>query len=188
VEAFFIFTEINVYTISMSLEKVKYPIGTFQAPASISRAAVNEAIAILKVFPEQIKLLTYSLTNEQLAQPYREGGWTIQQLIHHISDSHNHAYNRFRWTLSEDTPTIKAYDQDAYAAMSDYSTAPIAWSIAHIEVIHQKLTYIMDHMSSEDWKRTFIHPQTGEETSLGQMALQYAWHSMHHFAHIKNAL
>jgi len=172
----------------MSLENLQYPIGKFHSPTSISRADVDKAIAILKVFPEQMKLLAYSLNAKQLATPYREGGWTVQQVIHHISDSHTHAYNRFRWTLTEDTPIIKGYDQDAYAAMKDYTTAPIASSVMLIDAIHHKLTYIMDQMSSEDWKRTFMHPETGEEISLGWMAMHYAWHSMHHFAHIKNAL
>ena len=109
-------------------------------------------------------------------------------MIHHISDSHHHSYNRFRWALTEDKPKIKAYFQDAFAAMDDYTTAPIAWSIAHIEAVHQKLVYILEGLTDHQWERTFIHPEGDKEFNLKQLALTYSWHSMHHFSHIKNAL
>ncbi len=172
----------------MSTEALKYPIGKFKIPEKITGDHLDEAIKILQLFPEQIKLLTYNLNDEVLDQPYREGGWTIRQLIHHISDSHHHSYNRFRWALTEDNPTIKAYNQDDFATMTDYSTAPISWSIAHIEAVHQKLVFILNSLSEEQWDRTFIHPETDAQMNLKELALMYAWHSMHHFTHIKNAL
>ena len=143
---------------------------------------------VLQVFPEQLKHLTYNLTDDQLNTPYREGGWTIRQLIHHISDSHHHAYNRLRWALSEDNPMIKAYDQDAFSEIVDYSQAPIAWSIQHLEVIHRKMVYILESLSEEQWNRTFRHPEMEKPMSIKELALMYSWHSMHHFAHISNAL
>lgn len=172
----------------MEIERLKYPIGKFVRPETVSKEEQHEAINILKLFPEQLKLLTYNLKDEVLDRPYRPGGWTIRQLIHHISDSHHHSYNRFRWTLTEDKPLIKAYDQDAFANMDDYKTAPIAWSIAHIEVIHQKLVYLLQSLTEAQWNRTFKHPEMEEEMNLKQLAMMYSWHSMHHFTHIKNAL
>jgi DinB superfamily len=172
----------------MELEQRKYPIGKFKKPDTITAEMLQEAIKILEFFPEQLKMLAYTLNETRLDQPYREGGWTIRQLIHHIADSHHHAYNRVRWTLTENNPMIKAYDQDAFANMFDYSKAPIAWSLSHIEAIHQKLVYILRNLEDSMWDRTFQHPETGDEISLRTMTMLYAWHSMHHFSHIKNAL
>jgi len=172
----------------MDLEQLKYPIGKFKKPENVGKTEREEAIRILQIFPEQLKQLTLSLKEEQLDMPYRPGGWTIRQLIHHISDSHHHSYNRIRWTLTENKPTIKAYNQDAFAAMYDYSHAPIAWSLNHIEAVHHKIVYILKHVQEADWERSFIHPETKEEIPLKNLIMLYAWHSMHHFTHIKNAL
>jgi len=172
----------------MNLEALKYPIGPLRIPEEISDAHIDEAITVLKLFPEQLKLLTFHLNDEVLDTPYRPDGWSIRQLIHHISDSHHHSYNRFRWALTEDNPKIKAYHQDAFAAMDDYKSAPIAWSLTHIEAVHHKLVIILQGLSEEQWGRTFIHPEGDKQIDLKQLALTYSWHSMHHFAHIKNAL
>ena len=172
----------------MDITALQYPIGKFQEPETISNEALEEAIKVLALFPEQLKLITYQLTDTTLNTPYRPDGWTIRQLVHHIADSHHHCYNRIRWTLTEDTPTIKAYDQDAHGKMKDYVEAPIVWSLSHIEALHQKIVYLFNHLSEAEWERSFIHPETNEEVTLKTMALMYAWHSMHHFAHIKNAL
>lgn len=172
----------------MELEQLKYPIGKFKKPETITQDQLEEAIKILQFFPEQLKQLTYSLKEEALDTPYRPEGWTIRQLIHHIADSHHHSYNRIRWALTEDNPKIKAYDQDATADLYDYKHAPIAFSIAHIEAIHQKMVYVLSHMKDADWSRTFQHPDWEGDTDLKTLTLLYAWHSMHHFAHIRNAL
>jgi len=172
----------------MSQDISKFPIGKFDPPATISEEDLNEAITILEVFPEKLKMLTYNLTDEQLDRPYREGSWTIRQLVHHISDSHHHSYNRFRWALTEDNPLIKVYDQDAFAEMDDYKTWPIAWSFSHIEAVHHKLVNLLRMLSEEQWNRTLQHPEMEIEMNLKQLALMYAWHSMHHYSHIKNSL
>lgn len=179
--AFFYFRQMN-------LEALKYPIGPLRLPQEISMEQVEEAVKVLQIFPEQLKQLCYHLTDEVLDTPYRPEGWTIRQLIHHIADSHHHSYNRFRWALTEDKPKIKAYDQEAFAAMDDYNTAPIAWSINHIQAVHQKLVFLLSGLTQEQWSRSFIHPEGDVEVNLKQLALTYSWHSMHHFMHIKNAL
>jgi len=172
----------------MNLEQQRYPIGRFQAPANISEKLLQEAITILEIFPENLKTLVQGISEESLDTPYREGGWTVRQLLHHISDSHHNSYIRFKWALTEENPVIKAYDQTAWAEVGDYKTTPIAWSLEHVEIVHHKLVHLLKMLSDDQWQRTFRHPETNEETNLKENALRYAWHSMHHYAHIKNAL
>ena len=172
----------------MAKKHSQYPIGKLSIPPEITKTQVAEAIEVLKVFPEQLKMLVLSVTEKELDVQYREGSWTIRQLIHHIADSHNHCYNRIRWALTEDKPLIKAYNQDRFAAMEDYTSAPIAWSLLHIEVLHYKLVNILSGINENKWSRTFIHPETNAEVSVKEMALTYSWHSRHHYMHIKNAL
>jgi len=172
----------------MNLEQLRYPIGRFQVPETISEKLLQEAITILEIFPENLKSLVHSLDDAQLDTHYREGGWTIRQVIHHISDSHHNSYTRFKWALTEDNPLIKAYDEAAWAAFGDYENLPIAWSLDHITAVHHKLVYLLGMLTEEQWNKTLRHPETGDEMDLKSLALMYSWHSMHHFAHIKNAL
>ena len=166
----------------------QYPIGKFSKPSNVSDSQLNDYIQTLDRFPEDLNQLTQHLEEDVLNRPYREGGWTIRQLVHHISDSHHHAYNRLRWALSEDTPMIKAYDQDAFAAIGDYSETPIDWSIDHLKAVHRKMVYLFKNMNEDQWERSFGHPEMDEPMNLKQLAAMYAWHSRHHFAHIKNGL
>lgn len=166
----------------------QFPIGSLHLPEIITHRHIAAALEVLQTFPEQLKRVSLQISEEKLDTPYREGSWTIRQLIHHIADSHNHCYNRIRWTLTEDSPTIKAYNQDGYAALTDYQKTPIAWSITHLEVLHKKIVYIFSTLDEQQWNRFFIHPETSKKVSVKQMALTYAWHSNHHLAHIKNAL
>ncbi|MFT7073162.1 YfiT family bacillithiol transferase [Patiriisocius sp. Uisw_017] len=172
----------------MAKNRPQYPIGKLSLPSEITKTQVKDALGVLKVFPEQLKMLVLSVADKELDAQYREGSWTIRQLIHHIADSHNHCYNRVRWMLTEDNPLIKAYDQDSFAAMEDYTSAPVAWSLKHIEVLHYKLIKILSSINEKQWNLTFIHPETNAEVSVKEMALTYSWHSTHHFMHIKNAL
>ncbi|WP_432410797.1 YfiT family bacillithiol transferase [Rasiella sp. SM2506] len=172
----------------MNTEALKYPIGKFEMPETISEKDLQEAITILELFPEQLRLLTAHLPEKTLQQPYRAEGWTIKQLIHHIADSHHHSYIRFKWALTEDNPTIKAYNEKTWAALEDSDTMSISWSLMHLEAIHYKMTYLLKSFTKEQWERTFQHPDKEMLTTLKENALIYAWHSRHHFAHIKNAL
>ncbi|GAB5400403.1 MAG: bacillithiol transferase BstA [Aureisphaera sp.] len=172
----------------MNLEKLRYPIGRFALPENISDTLLNEAITILEIFPENLKEMLQGISEEMLDTPYREGGWTIRQLIHHIADSHHNSYTRFKWTLTEDNPTIKAYDEKGWAAFGDYMTLPVVWSIEHLENMHHKLVHLLRMLTEEQWNRTLVHPESGATMNLKELALMYSWHSMHHYSHIKNAL
>ena len=172
----------------MNLEQLQYPIGRFEVPSEISEKKLLEAITILEVFPLQLRELTSTLTDKVLDTNYRPDGWTIRQVVHHISDSHHHSYSRVKWALTEDNPLVKVYDEKAWATLIDSKTAPVAWSLTHIEVVHQKMVHLLRQLTEEQWDRTFRHPVSEEQTSMKLNTLRYAWHSMHHFMHIKNAL
>ena len=172
----------------MDIKKLQYPIGPFQVPSEISENDLQEAITILDIFPEKLRLLVSQLPQKTLQQPYRPEGWTIQQLVHHIADSHHNSYIRFKWALTEENPKIKAYNEKEWASLGDYHTMPIVWSLMHLEAVHHKLVYLLNTLTEEQWNRTYQHPDKDGPSSLKETALLYAWHSMHHYAHIKNAL
>lgn len=171
----------------MNLEQQQYPIGRFEVPATISDKLLQEAITILEILPENLRNLTHVMDEATLAKTYRDGGWTIRDVVHHLADSHHNSYTRFKWTLTEDNPTIKAYEEHEWSLLPDYK-APVAWSLDQLEAIHNKLVYLLRTLSEEQWNRTFVHPQSGKTMNLRALTLMYSWHSMHHFAHIKNAL
>jgi uncharacterized damage-inducible protein DinB len=123
------------------------------------------------------------LSDEQLDTPYRDGGWTVRQLVHHVPDSHLNAYTRFRLALTEPEPTIKPYDQAAWAELGDSRTAPIAMSLLLLEALHQRWVALLESLAAGDFERRFRHPEIGLVT-LGEVLGMYAWHGPHHVAHI----
>lgn len=170
------------------LEKLRYPIGKFECPKLISNSDLKSWISILEAFPNRLESLVENLNDTQLDTEYRPGGWTIRQVIHHISDSHHHSYTRFKWALTEDKPTIKAYFEDRWAELSDSKHGPIEMSLLHIKVIHEKLVYLLNTLTEDDLNRSFIHPETNSEVKLNFQVGNYAWHSNHHYAHIENLM
>ncbi|WP_346882135.1 YfiT family bacillithiol transferase [uncultured Algibacter sp.] len=170
-----------------NLEALKYPIGKFDWPNNISKEHIESWISILEHFPNRLENLVKDLSDIQLDTQYRPDGWTIRQVIHHISDSHHHSYTRFKWALTEDKPLIKAYFEDRWAKLNDY-TAPIKMSLNHISAIHFKLVYLLKTLSEDDFNKCFIHPETNTEVMLSFNVGNYAWHSNHHYAHIENIL
>ena len=168
-----------------SEEDLKYPIGRYQAPTVISadqRAAWIEEMAKL---PLNLNNAVAGLNDAQLDTPYRPGGWTIRQVVHHLPDSHMNSYMRFRLALTENVPLIKPYDEGAWANLSDARTAPIAASLAMLEGLHTRFVLLLKSLSDADFARTFRHPELGERRLDWTLGL-YAWHSLHHVAHINN--
>ena len=170
------------------LEKLKYPIGQFDCPNNISQQHIESWISILEHFPNRLENLVKNATNKQLDTPYRPEGWTIRQVVHHVSDSHHHSYTRFKWALTEEKPIIKAYYEDRWAELMDSKSAPIEMSLSHIRAIHFKLVYLLKSLSEHDLNKCFIHPETNSEVLLSYNIGNYAWHSNHHYAHIENLM
>lgn len=173
---------------SLELDKLKYPIGQFECPKNMTKQHVEGWITILEQFPIRLEALVKHLSKKQLDTQYRPGGWTIRQLVHHISDSHHHSYTRFKWALTEDKPVIKAYNEKLWAELNDSKLAPIQMSIEHLKAIHYKLVNLLKSLSTEDLNKCFIHPETNSEVLLSYNIGNYAWHSNHHYAHIENVM
>ncbi|WP_347174607.1 YfiT family bacillithiol transferase [Polaribacter uvawellassae] len=170
------------------MEHLKYPIGHVHIPENISAKDIENWIFDIEEFPSKLENLVKNLSEEQLNTPYRNGGWTIRQTIHHCGDSHVNSYIRFKWTLTEDKPTIKAYFEDRWAELFDSKDAPIELSLRFINALHAKWVYLLKGLSEDDLNNVFIHPESGDSVSLKKNIAIYAWHCNHHFAHIKNVL
>jgi uncharacterized damage-inducible protein DinB len=162
-----------------NLDDLRYPIGRFNHAAAGSRA---QQIDTLRQLPEKLRAAVSGLTDAQLDTPYREGGWTVRQLVHHIADSHANSYMRVKLALTEDDPTIKAYDEAAWANLPD-SRMPIDVSLAFTDAVHARLVNLLETMTDADYEKTFRHPERGPVTLATNLAI-YDWHSRHHTAHI----
>lgn len=171
-----------------SLEQLKYPIGTFQCPETVTAQHLKNWILTLEQFPIKFEALVKHLTKEQLDTSYRPDGWTIRQVVHHVADSHHHSYIRFKWALTEDTPLIKAYNEKLWAELPDSKYAPIQMSLEHIKAVHYKLVALLKLLKTADFNKSFLHPETNSEVLLSYNVGNYAWHSKHHYAHIENVL
>ncbi|WP_026575539.1 YfiT family bacillithiol transferase [Bacillus sp. UNC438CL73TsuS30] len=162
--------------------EMKYPIGTFQYNGEITNNITKDWINEMESLPRLLRDAVKDLDNEQLNTPYRSGGWTVRQVIHHLADSHMNAYVRFKLALTEEKPVIKTYDETKWAELSDY-TLPIDISLSLLEALHQRWTSLLRSLSPTDMEKAFIHPDSGE-VSVGKNIGIYAWHGRHHLAHI----
>ena len=160
----------------------RYPLGRFARPEGISEDDRLSAIGDLAELPSELHNAVHGLGPEQLNTPYRDGGWTVKQLVHHIADSHTNAVIRVKLALTEDWPIIKPYDENAWARLHD-SAAPVEWSLDLIESLHARWVMLLQSLDEAQWKRGFRHPERGEMT-VEAATLLYAWHSRHHAAHI----
>lgn len=170
------------------LEKLQYPIGKFICPDSITTNQINSWIGDLENLPDSLNNLVLNLTEEQLDTPYRVGGWTVRQLVHHIADSHHHSYTRFKWALTENAPVIKAYEEKDWSNLFDAKTAPIQLSLDYLRALHAKLVFLLKGLSTTDLNKVYIHPEGNVAVSVAENIGKYAWHSNHHLAHIQGLL
>ena len=164
------------------LDDLRYPVGKFSPPAVITPAVRAGQIETLRLLPERLRAATRGLDDGQLDTPYREGGWTVRQVVHHFADSHANSYVRFKLAVTENWPTIKPYDEAAWARLPD-SQMPIEPSLQFVAGIHARLVTMLESMTEMDFERGFNHPERGRVTLANNLAL-YDWHSRHHVAHI----
>ena len=168
------------------MNDLRYPIGRFDLKAAMPAGGPGPLIDSLAARPAELRSLVGELTDKQLDTPYRDGGWTIRQVVHHLPDSHLNAYIRMRWALTEDNPLIKAYNETAWAELPDASRAPVEPSLALLEALHIRWVLLLRSLADSDWQRTIQHPQNGE-MSLATLLRMYEWHGRHHVAHIRGA-
>jgi hypothetical protein len=171
-----------------TLEKLRYPIGHFIVPEAITETHRLDWIAKLEALPVMLEDLVKDLTPEQLETPYRPGGWTVRQVVHHLADSHNNSYIRFKWALTEDSPLIKAYDEKSWAGLFDSRNAPVHLSLNHLKAVHAKLVYLLRGLSAEELARSYVHPDGNAIVTVEENIGRYAWHGSHHYTHIRNLL
>ena len=164
------------------IDLLRYPVGHFKAPSSNDPATRAQWIEELRELPERLRAAVAGLSDAQLDAPYREGGWTVRQVVHHVADSHMNSYVRFKLALTEDNPTIKPYDEAAWAKLAD-SRLAIGPSLDLVASLHARWVGLLEGMSEADFEKTFNHPERGKQ-NLGTTVALYAWHSRHHVAHI----
>lgn len=170
------------------LNEFKYPIGKLSIPQKITKSDIDNWISIIENHPKKLLQLVQNLNDNQLDTQYRPEGWTIRQVIHHLSDSHHNSYTRFKWTLTEDKPIIKTYYEARWAELFDGKTAPISLSLNNLTALHAKWVFFLKGLSSKDLSKIFIHPDGNEEITLKENIGIYAWHCEHHYEHINQLM
>jgi uncharacterized damage-inducible protein DinB len=167
----------------MSDDALRFPVGRFRFQAGVSPAERRGWIEEVAALPARLREAVAGLSAEQWDTPYRPGGWTVRQVVHHLADSHINAYCRLKLALTEDRPTIKPYDEAAWAELPDRDVDPEV-SLRLIEALHHRWARVLGAMRGEDFARTLVHPEHGRAPALDEMLALYAWHGRHHLAHI----
>lgn len=165
------------------MEALRYPIGKY-IPQAYTEELKKQWLSDIQLLPTDLEIAVQNLDEPQLATPYREGGWTVQQVIHHVADSHLNAYIRFKLGLTESTPTIKPYAEEEWAKMPDYRNVPINVSLTLVHPLHIKWLGFLQKLTKEEFAKAVYHPEHKREFSLWELLGMYAWHGKHHVAHI----
>jgi uncharacterized damage-inducible protein DinB len=167
----------------MNLEKLKYPIGRYQVEDTIDKTLIKNSIKEIEILPQKLSEAVKGLSLSQLQSPYRPEGWTIQQVVHHIADSHMNSYIRFKLALTEDKPMIKPYDEKLWAELPDSKVVDITVSLDLIKSLHKRWTDLLKQLSEEQLNKEFLHPELGMK-KLNETICHYAWHGNHHLSQI----
>jgi uncharacterized damage-inducible protein DinB len=162
---------------------LSYPIGRFERPTEFTDSSRAAAVLAIAAAPSDLRSAVRGLTAAQLDTPYRPGGWTVRQLVHHVADSHLNAYVRTRLALTEANPTIKPYEEQLWAELPDAKTMPVEVSLTLLDALHDRWIALLRTFGEAEFTRTLVHPQNGPMTMDGMLAL-YAWHGKHHVAHV----
>ncbi len=165
------------------MEELRYPTGKFTPKESHTSEEIAGYISRIEALPAKVEKAIQGLSNEQLDTPYRDGGWTVRQVVHHLSDSHVNAYIRIKWMLTEETPTIKAYNEKAWAETPETKADP-SLSLQLLKTLHAKWIILARQLSPKDLQKQFFHPDTQKHVRMDNLLGTYAWHGEHHLAHI----
>jgi uncharacterized damage-inducible protein DinB len=166
------------------MSDLSYPIGKFEWCGACTAADRERYIAAIAATPAKFRAAVAGLTPRQLDTPYRPGGWTVRQVIHHLPDSHMNAFIRCKLALTEDQPTVKPYDQERWAALADAEDTPVETSLALLEALHERWVVLLRSLEPDDFARVVIHPEHSAPMSLDMVLAHYAWHGAHHTAHV----
>ena len=165
------------------MDDPRYPIGKFAYDGPPNEAQRNEFIKNIENAPAELRKAVKGLSTQQLDTPYRDGGWTVRQVVHHVPESHMNAYIRFKLALTENEPTIKPYMEDRWAKLDDVQSTPVEVSLALLDNLHERFVRVLRAIKPDEWKRTFRHPELGVVPLEKNLAL-YSWHGRHHVAHV----
>ncbi|MEQ9062815.1 MAG: putative metal-dependent hydrolase [Vicingaceae bacterium] len=168
----------------MNTADPRYPIGRYRRPETASKKDIDTWIEAIETFPARLEKALGGMSQVQLDTPYREGGWTVGQVVHHCADSHMNSFMRFKLALTEEMPTIKPYLEAKWAELPDANELPIQSSLMLIKGLHHRWVVLLKSLSTDDLSKTFIHPENGREMRLDHTIALYAWHCNHHLAHI----
>jgi len=168
------------------LDIKKFPIGDFQEGDTSCDIELESHIKVIKNFPEKLKKLIEDFSDKQLDTPYRNGGWTVRQLVNHLADSHANSFIRFKLALTEENPVIKPYNEAKWAELQDSINIPIKPAMRMLKGIHQRWYFLLKTLTNKQFERTFRHPEKTEDYNLRYYLALYSWHCNHHFAHIEN--
>ena len=166
------------------LERLKYPVGRYEKPEQNTPGLQRESLNVLRQLPMWMDACIENLDEAQLHVPYRPGGWTIAQVVHHVADSHMNAYIRLKLAMTEDNPTVKPYDEKAWAELPDNNSVPVNISVTMLHAMHRRMVALLEAMTPQDFERTYYHPEHKRDFPIWEMVAMYAWHSRHHTAHI----
>lgn len=167
------------------MEHLRFPIGRFRAGTGLSSSRREHLISDIASLPADLRAAVTDLPDEQLDTPYRPGGWTVRQVVHHLPDSHLNSYVRFRLAVTEESPTISPYDEGAWAELPDARDAAVEPSLVLLGALHQRWVTFLRALTSDQYQRVFLHPERGQVTLENNLQL-YAWHGRHHLAHVTN--
>ena len=167
----------------MQVTDLQYPIGQYE-PKPFSQKQKEGWLADIRFLPNALEAAINNFDEQQLHTPYRDGGWTVHQLVHHVADSHMNAYTRFKLGFTEEAPTIRPYEEKLWALTADVEQLPVNISVTLLFALHARWTVFLESLAEEDWQRTVFHPEQKKHLTLWYLLGSYAWHGRHHTAHI----
>lgn len=165
-------------------DALSHPIGRFRYSGPATDAQRSASIEAIAATPANLRAAVKGLSREQIETPYRDGGWTVRQVAHHVPESHMNGYVRFKLALTEDSPTIKPYHEDRWAQAGDVAVTPVETSLALLDALHERWVNLLRTLRGADWGRTYVHPEYGKTFTLDEALALYDWHGRHHVAHI----